>query len=70
MGKPSADNPPQARLHLVNRVADAKLKLRWRSFIATATSMVVTLHWRAHSLSVEFTSFEISRTAGQKRFIL
>ena len=35
-----------------------------------ATSMVVTLHWRDHFLSVDLTSFEISATGGRKRFAL
>ena len=36
---------------------------------SSATSMVVTLHWRAHSLSVDLIPFEISATGGRKRFV-
>ena len=32
--------------------------------------MVVTLHWRAHSLSIDLTSDEISATGGRQRFAL
>ena len=38
--------------------------------VRSAISMVVTLHWRAHSLSIDLTSDEISATGGHQRFAL
>ncbi len=43
---------------------------RMRRVVQYATLMVVTLHWRAHSLSVDLTSDKTSATGGCQRFAL